>query len=232
MARLPKGSARAHEIQNRTVRDQNLSLGPGARHAIGPDATLERCRLEIGPGVGSKTLGIIAPTDFLDCQVVVRKRLVNLQAWWEAKLIRCAFEGWYRGNDFGHWRSAPDYKPDPAMTAAGLDDREHDVYGDVVDCDFTGAILDGCRFVNVDMSRVKLPGWPHVTFFEPHRFARLLPKAMIPPTLKLFFEQVAQEDPQVSAVVEYVDVPIEKGEFSEPELRTVLKNIPVKLYRV
>jgi hypothetical protein len=222
----------SHEIYGRAVRDQTLSFDANARNSIGPDATLERCRLELGPGVGSKTFGIVAPTDLVDCRIVVRKRLVNCQSWWEVKLIRCVFEGWYRGNDFGHWRSSPDYEPDPAITAAGLEDREHDVYGDVADCDFTSAVLDGCRFVNVDMSRVELPGWPHVVFLEPHRLAKLLPQITVPAQLKLFFDLVAEEDPQVSAVVEYVAEPIKKGEFSEGDLRGVLSELPKRLYRV
>jgi hypothetical protein len=35
-------------------------------------------------------------------------------------------------------------------------------FGNIEDCDFTEATLDGCRFFNVDAATLRLPPWPHV----------------------------------------------------------------------
>lgn len=71
----------------------------------------------------------------------------------QARFLNCRFHGVFSGIDFGH----------TDRSQLGED------FGCIENCDFTDAILDGCRFFNVDPSTLRFPAWPHVVL---HDFSR------------------------------------------------------------
>jgi hypothetical protein len=77
-------------------------------------------------------------------------------------------------------------------------------YGTVEDCDFSAAILDACRFINVDIARVRLPTQPHVLVPEPHRVARILDSSDWPSGTRVWASTLAEELPSVNATVDHM----------------------------
>jgi hypothetical protein len=75
-----------------------------------------------------------------------------------ARFVGCTFRGVYYGVDFGN-------RPE---------DIELDYFGRVENSDFTQATLDGVRFVNTDISTLKLLRLPHVVLPIPQQFAGTL----------------------------------------------------------
>jgi hypothetical protein len=97
---------------------------------------------------------VIVQSTVVDSDVVAVKRQ-RAYRFFKARFINCRFHGVFSGVEFGHTDDAQ----------LGED------FGTVEGGDFTDATLDGCRFVNVDVSMLRLPSWPHVVMLEPRRRA-------------------------------------------------------------
>jgi hypothetical protein len=72
-----------------------------------------------------------------------------------ARFINCRFHGVFSGIDFGR----------PLEPELGWD------FGAIEGCDFTAATLDGCRFVNTDVSTLTFPRDGHAVLIEPYKRA-------------------------------------------------------------
>ncbi len=136
-------------FENGGLENEKVELGAkNANYYLGPHFTLRRCTLILR--VPTKRLHLTAPK-LIDCTIEVKQELKALR-WYTAFLKGCRFTGRLTGNDFGHW-------PD----ATGFEE-----VGGIEDCDFTAAILDGCRFLGCDMKSIKLPKWPCFTILSPY----------------------------------------------------------------
>ena len=78
---------------------------------------------------------------FEECDIRPKSPLKNKQMR-DNIFLRCNFRGHYIGCDFGSWLEGSK--------------------GRAEDCDFSGCRLHLTRFFNSELSRLKLPGWPHV----------------------------------------------------------------------
>jgi hypothetical protein len=87
-----------------------------------------------------------------DSDVIAAKRQKDYPLF-QARFINCRFHGLFSGIAFG--------KSDNIERDGG--------FGDIDNCDFTEATLDGCRFFNVAVSTLRFPAWPHVVL---HDFAK------------------------------------------------------------
>jgi hypothetical protein len=134
-------------LQNHNFADKKVVIVPDDRLIghIGPDVRFERCDAKLH--ATGRDFIFKSPCEFVDCTIRAMKLLRNFQDWTSVRLIGCTLFGRFIGNDFGHWSLE-------GHGGYGIDGR-------VEDCDFSQTLLDGVRFLNVDMSRVKLPGWPH-----------------------------------------------------------------------
>jgi hypothetical protein len=96
----------------------------------------------------------ILNTTVADSEVIAVKRQRDY-ALFEARFINCRFHGIFSGIDFGRSHNT---------------ERDGD-FGAIENCDFTNATLDGCRFVNADVSTLTFPRNGHAVLIEPFRRA-------------------------------------------------------------
>lgn len=137
------------QFSDREIEGERLELTSKTDiYYLGHHLTLRRCNLVIK--VPTQAL-VIARTQRIDCTIEVKRELENFR--WEKVILKgCRFTGTMSGNDFGRWPTA-----------------EHPELGGIEDCDFTGAHLDGCRFLGCDASTLRFPAWPCFTLLDPVR---------------------------------------------------------------
>lgn len=222
----------AIRLSSKTLRNERIVLGPvtSDAHSMGPMVTLEECTVDIA--VAAKSLFFIAPMDWKDCNIHAIRQLTNFQDWWNVKLIRCKFHGHFRGNTFGHRKSNPAWKSSGEMERYGLKEREPCTYGDVVDCDFADATLDLCQMVNVDIDRIVLPSWPHITWLNPKDLRDKAQAVTIPKSISFHMDVLSQNDEQVTAVIDNTSVSIRRGDYTEEDILEALKRLPTRCYRI
>ena len=149
--------------------------------------TLERCRVVISVKAGGPS---IYRSRLIDCTIEVKRKMrdTRLPKFFDSDYVRCKFKGHFSGVDFGRspW-------PDPLT-------GELDKHGDLIDCDFTEATLDLCRFFNVDITRQKFAPWPQfVISMEQYRKAAAMERGW-PGKLGIHISGRLKENPQLSAV--------------------------------
>ncbi|HZI11843.1 MAG TPA: hypothetical protein VE153_15775 [Myxococcus sp.] len=191
-------------IENRELENERLEFKTGDIVFLGPNLTLRKCTLVLR--VAARDLILIGPR-LIDCTIHVKKELKNLR-WYSAFLKGCQFTGRMTGNDFGRWPY-----------------DEHPERGGIEDCDFTGAQLDACRFIDCDLSTLKLPSWPCFTFFEPMRRKRELLAVPWPKALRITM-LASLESPLETAAVTHSAAVIAKQEgVTEESLRAFLEKL-------
>jgi hypothetical protein len=189
--------------QNRVLEEQRLELGNKQVHYLGPDLTLSHCTVILD--LSARSL-IVNRARFLDCDIVAKRALSSFY-WLNAFISRCRFAGRFEGSDFGNWPS------------------HFDPGGGIEHCDFTGAILDGCRFIGCDASTLLFPQWPCFTILDPIDRLNELQAARWPGDADILVENIADYPPSTAAVT-YLATVIEKElDAGLEELRTVLEHI-------
>jgi hypothetical protein len=133
-------------LENREITQERLEFGSGVVCFLGPNLTLRGCTLVLG--VSARNL-VIPQARFIDCTIIIKRELKNY-CWDTAHFQGCRFQGRFTGNDFGEWPSSPGQ-------------------GSIVDCDFSGAHLDWCRFLGCDVRTLRFPPWPCFTLLDPFR---------------------------------------------------------------
>jgi hypothetical protein len=145
----------------------------------------------------------INDAEFLDCEIVSPKRLVNFQDWCGAVIKGCRFTGRFVGNDFGHW-------PEQASN------------GSIENCDFSAAVLDGCRFVGCDINTIELPKWPCFAVLYPHNLLREVGTVEWPGKLGIW-EGVLAKQPEITvALVEHAPSLAKEFNVRESDVRSIL----------
>ncbi|HYO74764.1 MAG TPA: pentapeptide repeat-containing protein, partial [Archangium sp.] len=136
---------------DRHLENERLELtDKGTLYFLGRNLTLKNCTLVLK--VAARNL-FIREVQFIECTVEVKQELKNHQDWITASLKGCRFKGRLSGCDFGHW---PEYLDEPKYKLGAIED-----------CDFSEAILDGCRFMGCDPSTLRFPKWPCFTILDP-----------------------------------------------------------------
>lgn len=151
----------------------------------------------------------VVDSTFEDCDVHW-KTVLRHKAWLSTRFIRCTFRGVYIGNRFGRRRAEP---------------KEN---GEVVDCDFSGARLDGTDFLDCDVAALKLPVWPHFTFIEApsHRDELMQAAEGLPKELKSIVQTSASAVVETSAVTWSATLLAKRSGLSEVTIRELLESIP------
>jgi hypothetical protein len=126
----------------------------GSTVEVGDDDEFIESRLRGGTLLvqARKRWPAVTMSTFEDCEVRFPKRTssgrVNLLA---ARFVRCSFHGFLNGIDFG----------------SNSADGELDAFGRLEACDFSGARLNGCRFLNCDIASLRFPPPPHIVILSP-----------------------------------------------------------------
>lgn len=190
-----------------SLEDERLELQPGVVYFLGPGLTLRNCTLVLK--VSSRNL-IIPEARFTHCTFDVKKELKNFN-WEHALLEGCRFTGRLMGNDFGRW---PDSRPG----------------GGIKDCDFSGAQLDACRFLDCDVNSLHLPRWPCFTILDPVRRSGELSAVQWPSDIGLIARGFAKAPPSTVAVT-YLAPALAKRRDTTPEaIRATLEKLDGVLY--
>lgn len=191
-------------IENRELMNERLEFKTGDIVFLGPNLTLRSCTLVLK--VAARDLILINPR-LIDCTIQVKKELRNLR-WCGTFLKGCRFTGRMTGNDFGRWP---------------YDD--HPECGGIEDCDFTGAQLDGCRFVDCDASTLKFPPWPCFTILDPVRRRQELLAAPWPDALRITVGTMVDSPPETVAVTDSATALAKRKGTTEDAIRAVLDTL-------
>src|SRR5262249_41900853 len=131
------------KINNQQIIGQSLYLNDDEiRHVLGPNLSLVDCEIKIA----CATDVIIAGVNMHGGVFSLEKPLTDRQLY-RFSFDRVRFYGTYSGCDFGN--------------------RDKGHGPGVIDCDFSGATLDNCRMMNVDIAGCIFSGWPTVVLGNP-----------------------------------------------------------------
>ncbi|MDY7226388.1 hypothetical protein [Hyalangium rubrum] len=182
-------------LEDRELTNERLELGSGTTYFLGPNLTLKNCTLVLK--VSSRSL-IVPQARFIDCTLDVRKELKGFR--WEHAIFKsCRFTGRLRGNDFGRW-------PDSLGAQGGIED-----------CDFTGAHLDGCRFIGCDTRTLRFPEWPCFTLLDPGQRWREWSAVAWPGDIGRVVIRGFEEYPPLTVAVTYSAPDLAKRSGTTPE---------------
>lgn len=187
-------------LQKQTLEGTEIMLTDKDQNYLGPDLVLQRCHLILRTNARALT---ITNVQLLDCQVEAKKKLVNFQMWCGAVIKGCTFRGQFVGNDFGHW-------------------TEQHPNGSIENCDFSDAVLDGCRFMDCDIDSIKLPKWPCFTIVYPQRRRSELESLQWPGEVRIWATVVAQSIEITAASVGHAPTLAKQFSCTEEELREAL----------
>lgn len=171
--------------------------------------TLENCHIIVDVPRGS---ALIFDSQLTNCTIETKKRMKDAR-FFGSDYTRCTFRGRFSGVDFGR---SPWLGP--------LTD-EMDKYGDMVDCDFSEATLDLCRFFNVDIARQKFAPWPQ--FVIPYASELLAFKLQRewPGTYGVHMRLVPRQNPAMVATTGTVTDYLKEYKITMEELEQILSDM-------
>jgi len=196
-------------IENRELENERLELAGASDQliAFGPNLTLRRCTVVVRVP-GSRL--IVRQPRLIDCTIEFKQEQRNHRGWVSAALKGCRVKGRLIGCDFG---------PFPGYSTGG----EH---GQVEDCDFSEARLDGCRFHGCDIRTVRLPRWPCFTIIDPLGNAAALNRLNWPGRFgRVIIEGLPKAPPSTVAVTWHAPSVTKGLDTTAEELRTILEGI-------
>jgi hypothetical protein len=124
-----------------------------------------------------------------------------------ARFINCRFRGVFSGIDFGR----------------GDRTELHEDFGTVEGCDFTAATLDGCRFLDVDVSTLKFPQHDHAVLLDPSRRAVDVAAVQWPGVLGKYMEICTNKPASFKASVMHIPSLARLVRCTEGEVREALQ---------
>lgn len=130
-------------LKNTEISAQKLALTGTQVHVLGPGLVLSECEIESD---GDYNSIVIAGLKMNGGRFIQESTLANFHFEY-AHFLNVKFSGRFEGCDFGNWEGVEQ--------------------GSVVGCEFTDAILDGCRFLNCDVRGMKFPKWPGFAMINP-----------------------------------------------------------------
>jgi hypothetical protein len=192
-----------NSLQQKVIVDTELVLSDQVHNYLGPDLVLQRCRVLLR--TNSKAL-TVTEVQFIDCQIEATRKLSNFQMWCSAVIKGCKFSGKFVGNDFGNW-------------------HEQHAKGSIANCDFSNAVLDGCRFMDCEIDSIKLPKWPCAAILYPQKQSGRVVSVDWPGKLRLWAQDLVNQPNVTAALVEYAPTLARQFGCTEEELREALRRL-------
>lgn len=131
------------ELKNQNLTQQKIILTDEKVNILGPYLEMNRC--QIMSDCKAKALLIIGFK--MKGGVFEQSRTLSNFHFENAHFDNVLFKGDYAGCDFGDW---------------DLEERSS-----IMNCDFSLALLDGCRFLRCDPESIQFPKWPCFTIINP-----------------------------------------------------------------
>jgi hypothetical protein len=192
------------QFRDTILTGKDIEFNNSDMHFLGPNLVLVDCTLSIKSK--RKGFGIIG-FQMKGGQFEIVSHLTDIQ-FDQVQFENVKFKGRFSGIDFGWWDSS-----EP---------------GSIKNCDFSEATLDACRFLNTDMSTIKLPHWPIFQIPDPLRLAAWVRehKHKWPPKLAIALDVATDIEPGCSASVDNAQMLADADGVSLAEMRAVLAPIP------
>lgn len=194
-------------FEGKELHGERVELAGEANQTIyfGPNLTLHKCTVVVRVP-GSRL--VVRQPRLTGCTLEFKQEQRNHRGWVSAALKGCRIEGRLTGCDFG---------PFPGYSTGG----EH---GQLEDCDFSRARLDGCRFHGCDIRTIQLPRWPCFTLIHPIANAAALSQLDWPGRFgQVIIEDLAKEPPSTVAVTWHAPSVVKGLDTTPEELRSVLE---------
>jgi hypothetical protein len=156
--------------------------------------TLKLAQAKFGPTI---VQSIVAGSDVIAVKPQKEYRLFRV------RFIDCRFHGVFSGVDFGR---------------AGETQPEEN-FGAIENCDFTDATLDGCRFINVNVSGLRFPTTGHVVLIDPSKRAADVAAMQWPGLLGTYMEGCTNRPESFKATVLYIPSLARMVKCTEEEIR-------------
>lgn len=193
-------------ISDLEITNESLAFGENLPRGI-RGCTLRGCDITIDVPKGGPS---IYRCKLVDCTINVKRRMKDA-CFFDSDYTRCKFKGKFLGMDFGRspW-------PDPLT-------GKLDKHGDLIDCDFTEATLDLCRFFNVDITRQKFAPWPQFVLTTVWYEEAIALERTWPGKLGIHIKGHRTENPQLSAVTGTKSDFMKRYAITEEELEQSLQ---------
>jgi hypothetical protein len=169
-----------NRVKHQRLENENILIGKSGVRAV-VDCELLNCTLTLDVKHFALFRCVLK-----NCTLIVKNQLKESQAF-NCRYERCAFKGKFLAVDFGR---------DPVIDPVS---KTYDTLGKLIDCDFTEATLDLCRFFSVDISRQKFASWPQFVVPFAQRVAASKLERQWPGEFKLFLDLAAHQLPNLSA---------------------------------
>lgn len=198
-----------HErISDRHLVNETIRIGDDWAESI-VRCLLENCHIIVDVPRGGAH---IHDSQLTDCTIETKKRMKD--AWFfSSDYTRCKFKGKFNGMDFGR---SP--RPDPLT-------GEMDKYGEIVDCDFTQATLDMCRFFNADITKQKFASWPQFVIPYANKVTAAKLPTQWPGKFGVHMGLVPRQNPALVATTGTVEGYLKEWAISLEELEDILTTI-------
>jgi hypothetical protein len=187
------------KIHDRTLTAETIVADGSDILHLGPSLTLDRCKIVLS---ATWRTFLVDGVELVDCDIVAKKKLTNFR-WDRAASRNCRFSGTFSGNDFGRWADV-----DFPATAEN--------------CDFTNAVLDGCRVLGTTARSNQFPVWPCFTIFEPVSRLDSLRQVDWPGEMATVIHSFRTYAKEVTSVTFYFPTLAKKFEIEEEALRRAL----------
>jgi hypothetical protein len=199
------------EFRNVHIKNEHIVLSSYPEvQFLGPNAVFEDSRIDVD--VSARGWSIVEAR-FINCTIRA-KRQQTYFPFDSAYFERCQLKGRFAGCEFG--RRIDDDPEDPLYwSEAGI-----------VDTDLSAARLDGCRFMNCDLSTLRLPLWPCFTICNPKQ-ARKQAEQLPWPGIMRILPGTWRDEPEGSVAITYdARTFCKKDGVTEEELKAVLAQLP------
>lgn len=195
-------------IRDRHLVGETLLVGDEGAYVL-LRCTLENCRILVD--TKDNSIGIMN-SKLTNCALEFKHKLKNARLV-GSDYIQCSFKGKFDGVDFGRWPA-----PNPLT-------KQMDELGDVVNCDFTQATLDLCRFFSVDIGRQKFATWPQFVLPYKQELAAAQLHRAWPGKFARYLSLIEEEDPALTAATGTRNDFMKRYAITEEELAQALDDI-------
>jgi hypothetical protein len=188
------------KLKDTHISNEKIILAGEDIPSLGPNLVLENCEV-----VSNETELIFAGFKMIGGQFVQQVPLEDHRFKF-GHFSGVKFSGIFSGCDFGDWES---------------NERSS-----IENCDFSGAMLDGCRFLNCEVETLVLPKWPCFTLVNPSGTRKFVQSKEWPAKIASYLDFCTDEDPECVAVCDDAARVAKKNSLSLSEFRDILLTVP------
>lgn len=195
-------------IKNRRLEKESIKISTGSASAI-LGCELVGCHITVDV---ADNVAVLFESRLTDCTIQFKRKLTNTSLF-NNDFQRCSFRGRFIGVDFGR---SP--RPDPFT-------KKPDALGGLIDCDFSDATLDMCRFFEVDISRQRFARWPQFVIPHANELTALQLARQWPGKFHLYLQLASHEYPSLTASTGTMDDFKKRYAITETELLQALDDV-------